>query len=163
MQANEDRRRAMADRIIAACGGDIRGKRIAVLGIAFKPNTDDVREAPSMTIVPLLQRAGAQVAAYDPAAMGQAEKMLPGVEWCADPYATAKGADALIIVTEWNEFRALDFTRLAQLMAAPLLIDLRNIYRLPDMAQTGFRYISIGRPPVDPATSPKLRAAGGKI
>ncbi|MEK7802500.1 MAG: UDP-glucose/GDP-mannose dehydrogenase family protein [Pseudomonadota bacterium] len=143
---NDARQREMAQRVIAACDGNVEGKKIAILGIAFKPNTDDIREAPSLVIIPALQKAGANIAAYDPAAMEHAEKVLADVEWCADPYATMKDADALVIVTEWNEFRALDIERIKSLLSTKTIVDLRNIYKLPEMEEHGFRYVSIGRP-----------------
>jgi UDPglucose 6-dehydrogenase len=161
VQANEDRRVAMAQRIKAACGGTVKGRKIAILGVSFKPNTDDVRESPSLTIIPLLQEAGARIAAYDPAAMEHAKALLENVDWKKDPYKAAEEADALVIVTEWNEFRSLDFDRLAALMKTPLLIDLRNIYRLPDMKQSGFRYVSIGRPEIGGESLRVVRASSG--
>ncbi|HTK85812.1 MAG TPA: UDP-glucose/GDP-mannose dehydrogenase family protein [Patescibacteria group bacterium] len=161
IKSNEERRRRMARRIIAACGGSVQGKTVAILGISFKPNTDDVRESPSLTIIPLLQEAGARVTAYDPAAMEHAKAHLEKVEWQKDPYSAAKGSDAVAIVTEWNEFRSLDLDRLGKVMKNRLLIDLRNIYRLPDMEQSGFRYISIGRPDVNGGEEVALRAVSG--
>lgn len=143
---NDARQREMAQRVIAACDGNVKGKKIAVLGIAFKPNTDDIREAPSLVIIPALQKVGAKIAAYDPAAMEHAAKVLTDVEWCNDPYATMKDADALVIVTEWNEFRALDIERIKSLLNTKTIVDLRNIYKLPEMEEHGFRYVSIGRP-----------------
>lgn len=143
---NDARQREMAQRVIAACDGNVKGKKIAVLGIAFKPNTDDIREAPSLVIIPALQKAGAKIAAYDPAAMEHAAAVLTDVEWCNDPYATMKDADALVIVTEWNEFRALDIERIKSLLNTKTIVDLRNIYKLPEMEEHGFRYVSIGRP-----------------
>ncbi len=144
---NEARKRRMADRVVAACGGSVAGKRIAVLGLTFKPNTDDMREAPSLEIVPALRKAGAAVRAYDPEGMDKARGLLDGVDWCDDAYRTMEGADALVIVTEWNEFRALDLGRVRELLAAPVLVDLRNIYNAAEMAEAGFDYHSIGRPP----------------
>lgn len=142
---NEARRKAMAGRIIAACGGSVQGKTVAVLGLTFKPNTDDMRESPSLDIVPALIEAGAHVRAFDPEGMGEARKMLDGVEFCDDAYATMEGADALAILTEWNEFRALDLGRVKSLLARPLMVDLRNIYDPDEMAAAGFHYVSIGR------------------
>ncbi len=144
--ANDRRKRAMAKRIVAACGGSARGKTIALLGLAFKLNTDDMRDAPSISIVTALQDAGAKVRAYDPKAMDQARRIMPDVTFCDDPYDCATGAEALAMVTEWDEFRALDLTRIKSLMAAPNLIDLRNIYRPADARKLGFSYSSIGRP-----------------
>ncbi len=144
--ANDRRKRAMAKRIVAACGGSVRGKTIALLGLAFKLNTDDMRDAPSISIVTALEDAGAKVRAYDPKAMAQARPIMPDVTFCDDPYDCATGAEALAMVTEWDEFRALDLTRIKSLMAAPNLIDLRNIYRPADARKHGFSYSSIGRP-----------------
>ena len=158
---NTQRQRDMAARIIAACGGSVNDLKIGVLGIAFKPNTDDVRDAPSLTIIPILQESGAKIAAFDPEAMEQAEKHLENVDWKKDPYAVADGADALVIITEWNEFRALDMERIGESMRTRRLIDLRNIYKTQDMAQAGFHYISIGRPEVAPKTERALRKVSG--
>jgi UDPglucose 6-dehydrogenase len=146
VQVNDTRKGAMASRVIAACGGSVRGKTVGVLGVSFKPNTDDMREAPSLAIVPALQDAGATVRAYDPAAMHEATALLPGVHWCADAYDAAVGADVLVIITEWNEFRALDLDRVGASMRQKVLVDLRNVYRAEDVRQQGFRYTSIGRP-----------------
>ena len=143
---NEQRKRGMAKKVIAACGGSVRGKTIALLGLAFKPNTDDMRDAPSIAIVTALQDAGAQVRAYDPASMESARELLTNVEFCADPYDCAKGAEALVIVTEWDSFRALDFRRLAGVMAAPAIVDLRNVYRPEDVRRRGFSYVGVGIP-----------------
>lgn len=169
IRTNEDRRRGMAQRIIDACGGDVAGKTVAILGAAFKPDTDDVRESPTLDIVPLLQAAGARVAVYDPAAMEHAREHLKGVAWKKDAYDAAEGADALVIATEWKEFRTLDFERLRGEMKSPLLVDLRNIYSLADMERSGFRYVSIGRLEVGadnvvslrPAAEPEKKGLGG--
>jgi UDPglucose 6-dehydrogenase len=142
---NEQRKRAMGRRVIAACGGSVRGKRIAVLGLAFKQNTDDMRDAPSIAIVAALQDGGAQITAYDPEAIGTAREVLSGVEYAKDAYDCAVGADALVIVTEWDMFRALDMKRLKEVMKAPIIVDLRNIYRPDEMRSHGFEYSSIGR------------------
>ena len=147
---NEARKERMAGKIIAACGGSVQGKVVAVLGLTFKPNTDDMREAPSLNVVAGLQAAGATVRAFDPEGMEEAKALMDGVAWCKDAYDAADGADALTIVTEWNEFRALDLERLKSLMKSPVMVDLRNIYDPADMAQAGFRYTCIGRPPVVP-------------
>ncbi|WP_375454781.1 UDP-glucose dehydrogenase family protein [uncultured Methylobacterium sp.] len=144
---NDQRKRAMARKVIQACGGSVRGRTIAVLGLTFKPNTDDMRDAPALAIVAGLQDAGATVRAYDPEGMAQAKTLLPDIAYADDPYACAEGADALVLVTEWNAFRALDFDRLRSLMAEPVLVDLRNVYRVQDMERLGFRYASVGRPP----------------
>jgi UDPglucose 6-dehydrogenase len=143
---NEQRKRAMGRKVIAACGGSVRGRTIAVLGLTFKPNTDDMRDAPSLAVIAALQDAGAQVRAYDPEGMEQAKAVLSGVEYAPDPYACARGADALVIVTEWDIFRALDLTRLKAAMAQPVVVDLRNVYRPEDMKRRGFTYLSVGRP-----------------
>ena len=147
---NEARKERMAGKIIAACGGSVQGKVVAVLGLTFKPNTDDMREAPSLNVVAGLQAAGATVRAFDPEGMEEAKALMDGVAWCKDAYDAADGADALTIVTEWNEFRALDLERIKSLMKSPVMVDLRNIYDPADMAQAGFRYTCIGRPPVVP-------------
>ena len=145
VQVNDTRKGAMASRVMQACGGSVRGKVVAVLGVAFKPNTDDMREAPSLAIVPALQDAGASIRAYDPAAMHEAQPLLPDVQWCSDAYDAAKGADVLVLITEWNEFRALDFEQLGALMRTRVLVDLRNVYRPDDVRAAGFHYSSIGR------------------
>jgi UDPglucose 6-dehydrogenase len=142
---NETRKRSMADRVIAACGGSVAGKTIGLLGLAFKPNTDDMRSAPSLDIVAVLKAAGAKIKAYDPQAMGAARALLPEVEFCADAYLCADGAAALVIVTEWEAFRALDLPRIKGLLASPLVVDLRNIYRPQDMRRRGFDYVSVGQ------------------
>ncbi len=146
--ANERRKKGMAQRVIAACGGSVANATIAILGLTFKPNTDDMRDAPSLNIVPALQKAGARVRAYDPEGMNEAKALLPGVEWCADAYDALRGSDAGVIVTEWNQFRALDLSRLGKIMKHPVLVDLRNIYRPDEAAAAGITYHSIGRPPV---------------
>jgi UDPglucose 6-dehydrogenase len=143
---NEERKRHMADKIIEACGGSVAGKTIAVLGLTFKPNTDDMRDSPSLEIVPALQRAGAAVRAFDPEGMVEARPLLAGVTFCEGAYDTLQGADALTILTEWNEFRALDMARVKSLLKAPVVVDLRNIYNPEEMAAAGFHYSSIGRP-----------------
>jgi UDPglucose 6-dehydrogenase len=151
---NEGRKRAMAGKIVAACGGDVEGQTLAVLGLTFKPNTDDMRDAPSLDIVPALQRAGARIRAYDPAGLDEAAKFLPDIARCADAYDAMDGADAAIILTEWNAFRALDLRRMRGLLRRPLLIDLRNIYQPADLAGEGFTYVSIGRPSAHVAVVP---------
>ena len=145
---NEARKSAMVDRIEAACGGSVTGKTIAVLGLTFKPNTDDMRDSPSLEIVPALQGKGAEVRAFDPQGMAEAEALLPGVVWCKDPYDAMDGGDAVVIITEWNEFRALDLRRARSLLRQPLMVDLCNIYDPAEMTQAGFAYVSIGRPRV---------------
>ena len=147
LAVNETRKRAMARKVANALGGNLRGKTIAVLGLAFKPNTDDMREAPSIPLITALIDQGATVRAYDPESMDQARGELPDIQYCADAYACAKGADALVIVTEWEQFRALDLRRLKAELAQPVVVDLRNIYRPDEMAALGFTYDSVGRPP----------------
>ncbi|MCJ2076748.1 UDP-glucose/GDP-mannose dehydrogenase family protein [Methylobacterium sp. WL30] len=142
---NDQRKRAMARKVIQACGGSVRGKTIALLGLTFKPNTDDMRDAPSLAIVAGLQDAGATVRAYDPEGMEQARRLLPDIAYAEDPYSCAEGADALVLVTEWNAFRALDLERLRATMAEPVLVDLRNVYRVQDVERLGFRYAGVGR------------------
>jgi UDPglucose 6-dehydrogenase len=143
---NETRKRAMARKVVAALGGGLRGKTVAVLGLTFKPNTDDMREAPSIPLITELRDMGARVRAYDPVGMEQARPVLPGVTFCNGPYECAEASDALVIVTEWEQFRALDLDRLKRSMKAPVVIDLRNIYRPDEMARLGFTYESVGRP-----------------
>jgi len=145
---NDNRKRAMARKVSSAAGGSLRGKTVAVLGLTFKPDTDDMREAPSIPLVTGLLDMGAKVRAHDPVGMEQARKELPEIEYCDDPYLCARGADALVIVTEWVQFRALDLDRLKKEMAQPVLVDLRNIYRQDDMVAHGFLYESVGRPPL---------------
>ena len=147
VEVNAARKKAMAEKVIAHCGGSVEGKTIAVLGLTFKPNTDDMREAPSLDIIPALQGAGASLRAYDPAGLEAAKRLLDGVVWCEGAYEAMEGADALVIVTEWNAFRALDLARVKRLMKAPVMIDLRNIYDPEEMSAAGFRYASVGRPP----------------
>ncbi|ANK82171.1 MAG: UDP-glucose 6-dehydrogenase [Rhizobiales bacterium NRL2] len=142
---NESRKKAMADKIARALDGDLAGRTVAVLGVTFKPNTDDMRESPSLDIVPALQRAGAMIRAYDPEGMDEAAKLLDGVTWCEDAYDAMEGADAVAILTEWNIFRALDLDRVKKLLKRPVMVDLRNIYTLDEMRAAGFRYVSIGR------------------
>jgi UDPglucose 6-dehydrogenase len=146
VDVNDTRKRAMAGKVVAACGGSVEGKTVAILGLTFKPNTDDMRDSPSLDIVPALQAAGANLRAYDPEGMEEAKTLMDGPVWCEDAYATMEGADALVIVTEWNEFRNLNLERVRQTLNAPVLVDLRNIYNPQDMAAAGFEYISVGRP-----------------
>ncbi len=145
VSVNDQRKRAMARKIIAACGGSVRGKTIAILGLAFKPNTDDMRDAPALAIVTALQDAGAAVRGYDPESMEQAKPLLPGMAFATSPYDCVAGADAVAIVTEWDAFRALDLKRLKSLLNQPILVDLRNIYPLDDALREGFSYTGIGR------------------
>jgi UDPglucose 6-dehydrogenase len=146
VSVNDARKRAMARKVAAALGGELRGKTVAVLGLTFKPNTDDMREAPSIPLITALQDMGAKVRAYDPTGMEQAEPLLANVAFCKDAYDCAQGASALVIVTEWEQFRALDFARLKKTMERPLLVDLRNIYRPEEVTRHGFAYESVGRP-----------------
>ena len=142
---NDTRKRAMARKVATALGGKLRGKTVAVLGLTFKPNTDDMREAPSIPLITALQDMGAKVRAYDPTGMEQAKPLMPKVVFCKDAYACAEGASALVIVTEWEQFRALDFARLKKVMERPVLVDLRNVYRPEEVARHGFVYESVGR------------------
>jgi UDPglucose 6-dehydrogenase len=143
---NDARKRAMARKVSAALDGEVRGKTVAVLGLTFKPNTDDMREAPSIPLIAALQDMGATVRGYDPVGMAQAKAVLANVTFCDNEYACAEGASALVIVTEWGQFRALDFARLKQVMAKPVLVDLRNVYRADEVLRHGFAYESVGRP-----------------
>jgi UDPglucose 6-dehydrogenase len=143
--ANDIRKRAMARKVSAAFGGSLRGKTIAVLGLTFKPNTDDMREAPSIPLITALQDMGARVRAFDPAGIEQAKMLLPDVTYCDGPYSCVEGADGLVIVTEWEQFRALDLDQIKQRMACPILIDLRNIYSDEEMEKHGFLHVGIGR------------------
>ncbi|WP_406852766.1 UDP-glucose/GDP-mannose dehydrogenase family protein [Brevundimonas sp. BH3] len=143
---NEARKKAMADRIIKALGGIVAGKSVGVLGLTFKPNTDDMRDAPSLDIIPALQAAGAIIKAFDPEGMDEAAKLLSNVEYCKGPYDAVAGTDVVCILTEWDQFRALDLDRIKLLMKAPVMVDLRNIYKSEDMRARGFVYTSIGRP-----------------
>ncbi|MEH6402770.1 MAG: UDP-glucose/GDP-mannose dehydrogenase family protein [Sneathiella sp.] len=143
---NEARKISMAEKIETACGGSVKGKKIAILGLTFKPNTDDMRESPSLDIIPNLQQSGAQIHAYDPEGMTEAKELLPEVTFYENAYDTLEGADALVIITEWNEFRALDLNRVKAAMAKPVMVDLRNIYEPGDMLLQGFDYSCVGRP-----------------
>jgi UDPglucose 6-dehydrogenase len=145
LTANEIRKRAMSRKVAGALGNDLRDKTIAVLGLTFKPDTDDMREAPSIPLIAGLLDFGAKVRAHDPVGMEQAKQELSGIEYCDDPYSCARGANALVIVTEWRQFRALDFERIKTSMATPVIVDLRNIYRPEDVRSAGFKYESIGR------------------
>ena len=142
---NEKRKTQIAGKVVAACGGSVADKTIAVLGLTFKPDTDDMRDSPSLVIVPELQKAGAKIQAFDPQGMKEAAHLFDDVVFCEGPYETMQGADVLVIVTEWNAFRALDFTRVKNLLKTPTLVDLRNIYDLDDMKREGFSYFSVGR------------------
>ncbi len=142
---NETRKRAMARKVIAAMGGDVRNKTVAMMGLAFKPNTDDMRDSPAITIAQALTDAGAKLRGYDPEAMGNAKDLIENMEFASSPYEAAKDADAVVIVTEWNQFRALDLTRLKSIMNAPILVDLRNIYRKDEIERYGFFYSGVGK------------------
>ena len=146
MAVNDHVRRRMVDKILDLCEGSVNGKTIAVLGVTFKPNTDDMRDAPALTIVPALVGGGAKVRVVDPQGRREGEEMLPAVTWVEDPYSAAEGADAVVILTEWNQFRALDLGRLAGAMAVPRLADLRNVYAAEDARAAGFEaYVAVGR------------------
>lgn len=151
VEANEARVRRMIDKVEAACGGSVSGRRIAVLGITFKPNTDDIRESPGLGILAGLLERGANLRAFDPQGMDAARRLFGGVEWCEDAYAAMEGADCLAIVTEWNEFRALDLSRVRALMKTPTIVDMRNIYELDEMENASFDYRSVGRRTVEGA------------
>lgn len=142
---NDQRKRAMSRKVIAACGGEVRGKTIGMLGLTFKPNTDDMREAPSLDIIRGLQDRGARVVAFDPQGMKAARLLVEDVDFGESAYDVAQDADAVVLVTEWNEFRSLDLERLKSMMKAPVFVDLRNVYRPHEMARHGFAYVSIGR------------------
>ncbi|MGB3625347.1 MAG: UDP-glucose/GDP-mannose dehydrogenase family protein [Henriciella sp.] len=146
VEVNAARKKAMADKIIKAMGGDVKGKTIGVLGLAFKQNTDDMRDAPSLDIVPALIEAGARVRAYDPESMEEAQKLMSGLDYAENAYGAIDGADAMVIITEWDQFRALDLDRVKEALNSDIVVDLRNIYSPEDMAKRGFKYISVGRP-----------------
>ncbi|HVW93115.1 MAG TPA: UDP-glucose/GDP-mannose dehydrogenase family protein [Devosia sp.] len=142
---NDQRKRAMSRKVVQAAGGDLRGKTVAVLGLTFKPNTDDMRDSPAISLIQGLQDAGALVRGFDPEGMEEALKVIDGVEYCTDAYETVGGADVAVIVTEWDQFRALDFDRMGKAMRDPVLVDLRNIYTRADVEARGFRYVDVGR------------------
>jgi UDPglucose 6-dehydrogenase len=146
IDVNTNRKKRMADKIVEAFGG-VKGKTVAILGVTFKPNTDDMRDSPSLDIIPALQAGGATIRAFDPEGMKEGQKLLSGVTWTEDAYDAMTGADGVVILTEWNEFRALDLKQLKVKLKRPLLIDLRNIYTLREMADAGIEYHSIGRAP----------------
>ncbi len=157
-EVNEATKARMVDKIAQLAGGDLAGKTVAVLGVTFKPNTDDMREAPSLTILPALQKMGAAIRAVDPQGHREGPHLLPGVEWADDPYAAAEGAHLLVVLTEWNQFRALDLKRLASAMAEPRMADLRNVYDAQDARAAGFTgYDAVGRPGFHAPTHPSLR------
>jgi UDPglucose 6-dehydrogenase len=146
---NEQRKRAMARKVVQALGGSVRGKTIAVLGLTFKPNTDDTRDSPAIPLITALRDLGATVRGYDPAGMEQAKPLLPDVHYCQNAYSAAQGADAIVIATEWEQFRALDLSRLKAVMSQPVIVDLRNIYRADEMQRAAFRYVPVGRAGVE--------------
>ena len=146
---NDQRKRAMARKVVAALDGSVRGKTVAVLGLTFKPNTDDTRDSPAIPLITALQDLGATVRAYDPAGMEQAKPQLQGVHYCSGAYMAAEGAHAIVIATEWEQFRALDLSRLKAVMAQPVIVDLRNIYRADEMKRAKFKYVAVGRAGVD--------------
>ncbi|CAN7272475.1 UDP-glucose dehydrogenase family protein [Neorhizobium tomejilense] len=141
---NDTRKRAMGRKVIAAAGGDVRGKKVAVFGLTFKPNTDDMRDSPAIAVIQTLQDAGAIVSGYDPEGMANASQMMD-IEFASGPYQAAEGADVAVLVTEWNEFRALDLERLKSVMKSPILVDLRNVYRAPEVEAHGFAYSGVGK------------------
>jgi UDPglucose 6-dehydrogenase len=145
IEVNDRRKRAMAGKVVDALGGEVAGKVVGVLGLTFKPNTDDMRDAPSLDIVPALIAAGATVQVFDPEGH-EARQLLPDAKFKSGAYEAAEGADAVVILTEWDQFRALDLDRLKDLMRAPMVIDLRNIYRPEELRSRGFTYVSVGRP-----------------
>jgi UDPglucose 6-dehydrogenase len=145
LRVNERQRLRMVDKICEALDGAVEGRVLGVLGLSFKPETDDMRDAPSVDIIRALLERGARVRAYDPAAMDNAAPLLPGVQMCQDAYQTCEGADALVIVTEWNQFRMLDLERVAKLLRQPVIVDLRNVYEPAALRRQGFRYSSVGR------------------
>jgi UDPglucose 6-dehydrogenase len=149
--------------VACALGGQIRGKTIGILGLTFKPNTDDMREAPSIPLITALIDMGAKVKAYDPEGMQQARDELPAIKYCEDAYSAASGADGLVIVTEWEQFRALDLKRLKNDMARPVIVDLRNIYRPEDMVRHGFTYESVGRPHLQADVGFELEERGSSV
>ncbi|MCE9522477.1 MAG: UDP-glucose/GDP-mannose dehydrogenase family protein [Alphaproteobacteria bacterium] len=150
VEVNANRKKRMADKIIKAFGG-VKGKTVAILGVTFKPNTDDMRDSPSLDIIPALQAAGATIRAFDPEGMQEAGKLMPNVKWASSAYEALTGADGVAILTEWNEFRALNLDRVKSLLKRPLMVDLRNIYTPREMSEGGFEYHSVGRTPVAPA------------
>ena len=162
LRVNDARKRAMARRIVEACGGNVEGLTLAALGLTFKPNTDDMRDSPSLGFLPALHDAGATIRAFDPEGAAEAKKLMPELEYRSDPYEAMDGADALILITEWNAFRALDLARVKRLLRRPLVIDLRNIYKPEEMAAMGLAYHSIGRPSTSAsaAAPPSLRVIG---
>ena len=163
VEFNDSRKRQMVERIAAALGGSVAGKTVAALGLTFKPNTDDMRDAPSLVILPELLKRGAKVQAHDPVGVEEAKKLMPGLRYCEDAYDAVTGADVLVILTEWNSYRALDLKRIKTLMKAANIVDLRNIYRPDEVAELGYRYTSLGRPQPAPAEVPTDYAAPREV
>ena len=153
VSVNDDRKRRMAGKVIRACGGSLTGKTVSVLGLTFKPNTDDMRDSPSLDIVPALIEAGAEVRVFDPRGMEEARELIDGVTWCETSYDAVEGSDVVAIVTEWNEFRALDLERVKSLMKQPCMVDYRNIYNPDEMVAVGFDYSCVGRPGASPSAA----------
>jgi UDPglucose 6-dehydrogenase len=147
LRVNDNIKQRMVGKVIDALSGNVQGKQIGILGLAFKPETDDMRDSPAIPLVSGLQKAGASIRAYDPQAMENARKMFANVDFCHDAYQTADGADALVIATEWNEFRALNLERVRKLLKQPVIVDLRNVYDPQRMRSQGFTYVSVGRKP----------------
>ena len=145
VDVNDKRKLAMAAKVVKACGGSVAGKRVAILGLTYKPKTDDMRDAPSLVIIPELQAAGARIVAYDPEGGKMARPMLPGIEFAESAYTCLEGADAAVVITEWDEFRALDLARVKAALAAPVVVDMRNIYPIKTMKALGFHYVCVGR------------------
>lgn len=160
MTSNVTRKHRMAKKVMGALGGKVKGKTIAVLGVTFKSNTDDMRESPALIIVPDLIESGASLRIFDPQGMKEAKHMLKGdIAWCTDAYDAMKGADAVVLLTEWNEFKSLDLKKAKSVLKQPLMIDLRNLYNPTDMGKAGLRYVSLGRNEVNPATTKSLQTA----
>lgn len=159
VQSNKQRKESIAHRIVKTMSGCVKEKTIAVLGVTFKPNTDDMRESPSLDIIPTLQEKGAKIKIFDPQGQKEGAALLPNVEWCSNPYTAMEKADSLVIITEWNEFGALDLTRVKNLLNTPLIIDLRNIYHPQEMKKAGFTYYSIGRASVNSRQNSLIKAA----
>jgi len=157
VETNAARKKSLAARVVAACGGSVAGKRVAVLGLTFKPNTDDMRDSPSLDLVPALTAAGAEVRAFDPEGMETARPLLPDITYCVDAYEAMENASALVILTEWNQFRALDLDRAGELMAERILVDLRNIYSRGEPEAAGFAYTGIGIASAEPASSGEIK------
>ena len=163
VEFNDSRKRQMVERIAAALGGSVAGKTVAALGLTFKPNTDDMRDAPSLVILPELLKRGAKVQAHDPVGVEEAKKLMPGLRYCEDAYDAIAGADVLVILTEWNSYRALDLKRIKTLMKVANIVDLRNIYWPDEVAELGYRYTSLGRPQPAPAEVPTDYAAPREV